>query len=239
MLSGGTTTRSHVPNAPRVGSTSPQALITSIPSDRPICFWEGLPDTASIGFRAIGDQGLLAEWHAQRNPAFWLAISGAQMNSIRKTSLTPAARRRWEKSKMRVFGKARITELQPGRGVTVDGPALPGNGGGAPVRLSGTLSLWRTGRPDHLTESAVIQSQVTKSVDVPARQPTIAPVAPTDTLAPDVAAGRAAFETYGESGAYTNPHDYLSPGRKNWTSGFERAARRERSPLARVTTPAK
>jgi hypothetical protein len=58
-------------------------------------------------------------------------------------------------------------------------------------------------------------------------QPTIPQLVPTDTVALDEAAGKAAFETYGESGVHTNPHGYESPRRKKWTLGFERAAGRE------------
>jgi hypothetical protein len=85
------------------------------------------------------------------------------------------------------------------------------------------------GRPDHLTSHAVVDRPSTRSVDVHAERLLISQATPTDAVAIEVAAGRAAFETYGASGVHINPHDYQSAGRKNWTSGFDRAAGQQRS----------
>ena len=154
------------------------------------------------------------------------------MNSIGNTLLTPAPRR-WKHSKTKVLGRAKLAdkmeELHRTRGAIVADPTVPRNGARGPARVSGTLSLWRTERPDHLTEHATVEAPAMAPLVSGAMQPTVSRALPTDA-APDLAAGRGAFETYGASGVHTNPHDSHSAERKNnWTLGFERAAGRKPS----------
>lgn len=79
-------------------------------------------------------------------------------------------------------------------------------------RLLGTISLWRLGR---------LQDPRRTEAD-PGGPGMMAPN-PKAAVVPE-AAGRAAFETYGQQGEPINPHSPGSRDRADWAKGFGRAA---------------